>query len=787
MSKRLYIIFLLIVFLGSSIASAQIVHLTGQVVDANDRPLPNAVVTNDDKSQVQVCDDKGSFKMSLKAGEEYTLSVYLMGFREAKKQVCLSGDHHIVIQLEEDYKLLGEVVVLGPDHDRQLQKSIYSAHNINVKQVATSTNNLNQLLTRAGGVHIREEGGVGSDFDLSLSGLGGNAIRYFIDGVPLSSLGSGTNIANIPINIVDRVEIYKGVVPPELGLDALGGAVNIITKKGNNNFLDLSVNGGSFRSYGGELHGQLRHSNSGATVKGNFNYTDSRNNYLMKGVEVWDPEKKRYETGNYERFHDGYQSMTGEIQLGFTQTNWADEALLGLYYTKSRSEIQTGFIQTLVIGAAERQRDALRVSLNYSKKNIFTEGLSAQLFASHTADHVLFVDTTFRSYRWDGSYAIVSQSEIMRRGKMLRYTDRPTNVVRSNLSYQINQNSAVNFSYTLTANHNRRTDEYDPTFVPTDDSMARHTLGMSYSDNFWNDRLNITLFAKDYIFHAKIEQQDMYWITGAKDIKPEITRNHIGYGLGARLIIFPEFSTKISYERAVRMPTTREFLGNGASIYPNLKLKPEQAHNINIALFGNLNIGGQHRLNYEGTFFVRDVTNYIRRTVTNEVQSTYENVGAALVIGGEIGLKYQYKQLIDIALNSTYTDERNKSKELPDGRMDITYNNRIPNKPFFFTNSNLGINFRNPFGINHSHIRLDASYSYTHWFYLSWAAFGTKASKAVIPTQSSADIGATWSFDNNRYTIALRCNNLFDQTNYDNYMLQKPGRSLFCKISTYID
>ena len=89
--------------------------------------------------------------------------------------------------------------------------------------------------------NVRGQGGLGSGVELSINGLGGQAIRYFIDGVPLSSRGSGLSLETLPANIVDRIEIYKGVVPPELGMDALGGAVNIITRKSRASFLDASL------------------------------------------------------------------------------------------------------------------------------------------------------------------------------------------------------------------------------------------------------------------------------------------------------------------------------------------------------------------------------------------------------------------------------------------------------------------------------------------------------------------------------------------------------------------
>ena len=69
------------------------------------------------------------------------------------------------------------------------------------RQIVNSLNNLNDLVNRTTGIKVREEGGVGSDFALSIHGMSGNSVRYFLDGMPLDTKGSGVALANLPINI----------------------------------------------------------------------------------------------------------------------------------------------------------------------------------------------------------------------------------------------------------------------------------------------------------------------------------------------------------------------------------------------------------------------------------------------------------------------------------------------------------------------------------------------------------------------------------------------------------
>ena len=52
--------------------------------------------------------------------------------------------------------------------------------------------------------------------------MSGKAVKFFIDGVPLEMLGKGVDLSTLPVNMADRVEIYKGVVPVHLSTDAMG-------------------------------------------------------------------------------------------------------------------------------------------------------------------------------------------------------------------------------------------------------------------------------------------------------------------------------------------------------------------------------------------------------------------------------------------------------------------------------------------------------------------------------------------------------------------------------------
>lgn len=83
-------------------------------------------------------------------------------------------------------------------------------------------------------------------------------------------------------------------------------------------------------------------------------------------------------------------------------------------------------------------------------------------------------------------------------------------------------------------------------------------------------------------------------------------------------------------------------------------------------------------------------------------------------------------------------------------------------------------------------LNVGVAHQYIHWYFLNWEAFGAISTKARIPTQNITDLSLSYSWQADRFNISLECNNLFDRLAYDNYMLQKPGRSFAAKFRIFL-
>lgn len=679
-----------------------------------------------------------------------------------------------------DSVTLENVTVTGKSKTQRLREGALSVNAIDVRSLAASINSLNALVDRTAGVKIREEGGVGSDFDLSINGMSGNSVRYFIDGVPLDTKGTGVTLANLPISVIDHVDIYKGVVPTWLNSDVLGGAVNIVTNRRRKNYLDVSYGLGSYHTHKADVNGQYVLKN-GLTLRPTLGVNYSKNDYVMKDVEVWDENVRKYVAQDRRRFHDDYFSLFGQLEVGVTDKSWADEFFVHLSYNKVNKDLQTGQVQTRVIGMADRSSSAWSIGARYQKREFLLKKLSASLSFSHTWDHSITTDTARRQYDWNGDYIKSSRNEINGRALSQRHFKRPMTNVKADLKYTFNEHHLLNLSYALNRTGNNRWDDVDETFTPANDVLAKHIIGLSYNQLFWNGRMSNTFFLKDYINYLSVEQTDLSFITLSDEVAAKNTQNSMGGGVGIKLEILPQLAVKASYEHTVRLPLARELLGNGSTVYANLALKPEMSDNINLGLFGTFR-SGQHTLFYEANGFLRYVDNYIQPQITEkEGTMQYTNEPAIYIKGIEGEVRYDWDKRLQVAGNISWQDARNRQRYKTDGKPSAIFNNRVPNRPWLFASAEAHYTFQNLLQKS-DRLMLGADYQWVHWFFLSWEGYGAADTKARIPEKNLFGANITYSWHHDRYSVSLDCKNLFDETVYDNYRLQKPGRMVFAKF-----
>ena len=175
---------------------------------------------------------------------------------------------------------LQAIEIVAKSKARKLQEQAYAISVVDLKANHATSTPMNKILNTVSSVRIREDGGVGSNYTFAMNGFSGNQVKFFLDGIPMDNFGSSFNLANLSANLADRVEVYKGVLPVHLGADALGGAVNIVSRI-NANYLDATYSVGSFNTHKASVNGAYTNTRTGFTLRANAFFNYSKNDYKV--------------------------------------------------------------------------------------------------------------------------------------------------------------------------------------------------------------------------------------------------------------------------------------------------------------------------------------------------------------------------------------------------------------------------------------------------------------------------------------------------------------------------
>ncbi|MEM7109359.1 MAG: carboxypeptidase-like regulatory domain-containing protein, partial [Bacteroidota bacterium] len=195
-------------------------NLQGYLKDDNNEPLPFATVAIKGTSRGSVTDESGYFEIKEIIEGGHTLVASSTGYLSKKQAITIRPNETVTenIILSTDVKRLDEVIVEG--RSEKVEELVQSAQAITVVETRIAkvqTADLGEVVARTQGVNIQRSGGLGSGSQFSLNGLTNDQIRMFLNGIPMDAMGYINGLANVPVNLIERVEIYRGVVPIRFG------------------------------------------------------------------------------------------------------------------------------------------------------------------------------------------------------------------------------------------------------------------------------------------------------------------------------------------------------------------------------------------------------------------------------------------------------------------------------------------------------------------------------------------------------------------------------------------
>ncbi|MXN92141.1 TonB-dependent receptor [Flavobacterium sp. Sd200] len=785
-------------FVGLS-AWCQTGNINGTVAFADKEQAFGAAVKVVGTAKFATVDADGNFEIKQLAYGDYELEITSAEIETKTVKVKLNRPVVTVniIANRVNPKLLDEVVMNKTSEKRQIMDKGFAVNVIETQEAGKRNLQTNDLLDRSMGVRVRQNGGLGSSANYNLNGMSGNSVRIFIDGIPIQTYGPSFSLNSIPPALIERIEVYKGVIPIGLADDALGGAINVVLKKGARNTLNASVSYGSFNTTQSQINGVFRRE-SGFTVKASGFYNYSDNDYEVWGPHVFNilPNGRR-ELIKAKRFNNAYKSYGARFEAGYTDVKWADNFLIGYNASHDYNEIQHGTYMTRPYKGRFTEADAHVVSLNYSKKDFLIQGLEFNTNAVYSNRSEVVNDTVKYNYNWDGNMAlglrgepILSPYGAQQGAATIVHVDRQILSARSNLNYSINDNHKILFShvfYTVDRDDNDELkSELEKRYRETRD-LLRNVYSFAYELDAFKSKLKASLFAKHYVQNS--EQRIPTLTNGNTQVVVNVTdktNSATGYGLASSYYITPQVMALLSAERAVRMPTDNEVFGNqGENIVGNATLGPEISDNLNLGFrFGAFKLK-KHKVSLSASGFVRDTKDKIVRRILDRnndaLQSLpYVNLGKTQAIGFEAAFEYGFSDRLVINMNMSKFNLLFKDKyDNSGGTLDL-YNMQLPNEPFFIINGSAQYNFKDILQKD-SDLNFYYGFGYVEPFYTNWLA------QEITPAQFVNDLGLSYVFPKNQFILSFDAKNIFDKQVFDNFAVQKPGRAFYLKLNYTIN
>lgn len=785
--RTAYLLFVLFSIIDLS-SIAQDLKITGQIKNSNQENVPYVLIQLNEDSLTVITDEFGKYTFNNLTQGEYKISVNAIGYETYNHYFTINKSTTKNITLKTETTSINEVLIDVKSKQQEIKEAPYAVSVIDTEPLKSENLDLNQVLNKTAGIRIREEGGLGSNFNFSLNGFSGSQVKFFIDGVPMDNFGSSLSLNNLPVNLITRIEVYKGVVPIELGSDALGGAINIVTNKKTKNFLDLSYSAGSFNTHRASIISRVVNKKTGIILNTNLFYNYSDNNYKVE-VEIPDPETGKYgDPVSVERFHDQYHSQTLQLEGGVVGKKYADRLFIGLLASSNYKEIQTGSNLTKVSGEVFTEDQVFIPSIKYKKSDLFIKGLTANLYANYNIRDAFVVDTSSKVYDWNGNYSIreidVTAGELNWDKTLFQFEDK-SSLISTNLSYKINKIHSLGFNNNFSSYSRVGKDPISYNAVPFKfpNILQKNISGIAYNLNLFKGKLKSSAFGKAFSMNAKSYDD----ASGASsDSLNEINHNsnNYGYGFASTYFINKRTQVKASYENTYRLPSGHEMFGNGLLLLNNPFLTPEKSKNFNIGLLTQYK-KGKHEFLFEAEYLYRLPTDLIR-ILSIGITSKYENLTTSRANIFEGGFKYSYKKLLKFSINGTYQNIVNYEEFQPSGGVNYLYLDRLPNTPYLFGNATLGFQFKN-IGFKNTKLAINWSTAFVEQFYLKWPSLGSQESKFIVPQQIAHNTSIVYAMKNGRYNISLSCTNVFNKTLYDNFKLQKPGRAFSLKLRCFLE
>lgn len=233
MRKILFMIF----YLLPAAVYSQESDLSGFIYGKDSIPVPGAVVVIKGTTLGTFTDNAGHFFLNRARPGAYTVRASLIGYETQEKPVTLrQGNNFVNFRLSESDINLNEVVVTATKSEKTLKDVPVLTQVIDArKMLSLGIDNVpDALQNMVPGLDVSQ---FGSRTSISLQGMDAKYVLFLVDGERIAGEVNGDiDYSMLNMENIEKIEVIKGASSSLYGSNAIGGVVNIITKKIDNSF-----------------------------------------------------------------------------------------------------------------------------------------------------------------------------------------------------------------------------------------------------------------------------------------------------------------------------------------------------------------------------------------------------------------------------------------------------------------------------------------------------------------------------------------------------------------------
>jgi len=526
------------------------------------------------------------------------------------------------------------------DIDKSSTSIAYSI--IDVASQSERFADLSDLIESEVGVQIRKFGAVGSYSTAVLRGASSQQVVVYLDGVAINSAAIGAvDLSGIDIHDVERIEVYRGSTPIELGRASLGGAINIISKQ------SAEKNTTRFK-----------------TTQGNF----STQEYSVKHQQK-DTDSRVLLSADYLSSDNDYQTVFDNN----TEFNLNDDQLVTV--NNDDVEQKSAFARWLY-NVDEKSLFDTRLKFYKKIKAIPNKNNNQDISTFFSTEDVEFLSQYSEQALWMGGLDINLKFSVTSKSQVFDDSFEQLGFIPQRLLFD-NQSSRIQL-----LSKYKRNDSLWTLLTAVGRENYRFTNELRARDRSKNLR-------QDFEINL---QQTSYWLDGSLIINAslrywrikdrldfaidqfgtEVSQNDKSYNisqpqLGVRYKLDSQSSLLFNAGRYTRVPLFSELFGNQGLFRGNEDLVPETGLNIDAGIryvwFKPYHWYHDAEI-YIGAFY-NQADDLIARVYNSQGVSVADNVASAKILGVEWELTLQPSKRWQFKFNGSLIDPRAFS-EKPD-------------------------------------------------------------------------------------------------------------------------